>query len=45
VIQSVALGSGLPLFADLPNALRLELIEARRFGSTVLHIYEPSDRE
>jgi dihydrofolate reductase len=44
VIQAVALGSGLPLFADLPDALRLELIEAKTFDSTVLHIYQPSDR-
>jgi dihydrofolate reductase len=44
VIQPVAFGSGLPLFADLPGALRLELIEAKTFDSTVLHIYEPSDR-
>lgn len=44
VIQPVAFGSGLPLFSDLPAALRLELIEARTFDSTVLHIYEPSDR-
>jgi dihydrofolate reductase len=44
VIQPVAFGSGLPLFADLPDALRLELIEAKTFDSTVLHIYEPSDR-
>ena len=44
VIQPVAFGSGLQLFADLPDALRLELIEAKTFGSTVLHIYEPSDR-
>ena len=44
VIQPVAFGSGLPLFAGLPHALRLELIEAKTFDSTVLHIYEPSDR-
>ena len=44
VINSVAFGSGLPLFADLPDALRLDLIDAKRFDSTVLHIYEPSDR-
>lgn len=44
VIQPVAFGSGLPLFADLPDALRLDLIEAKTFDSTVLHIYEPSDR-
>jgi dihydrofolate reductase len=29
VIKPVALGSGLPLFADLPGALRLDLIEAK----------------
>jgi dihydrofolate reductase len=44
VTQPVAFGSGLPLFADLPGALRLELIEAKTFGSTVLHIYESTDR-
>jgi dihydrofolate reductase len=44
VIQPVAFGSGLALFADLPHTLRLELIEAKTFDSTVLHIYEPSDR-
>jgi hypothetical protein len=42
VINPVALGSGLPMFADLPAALRLELVEARAFGSTVLHIYRPA---
>jgi dihydrofolate reductase len=41
VINPVALGSGLPMFADLPAALRLELVEARVFGSTALHIYRP----
>jgi dihydrofolate reductase len=44
VVQPVAFGNGLPLFADLPGALRLELIGAKTFGSTILHIYEPSDR-
>jgi dihydrofolate reductase len=44
VIQPVAFGNGLPLFADLPDALRLELIESRTFGSTVLHVYEPTGR-
>jgi dihydrofolate reductase len=44
VIQPVAFGSGLPLFADLPDALRLELIEAKTFDSSALHIYEPADR-
>jgi dihydrofolate reductase len=45
VTHPVALGSGLPVFRDLPDALRLELIEAQTFDSgTVLHVYEPSDR-
>jgi dihydrofolate reductase len=44
VIQPVAFGSGLPLFADLPGALRLELTEATTFDNTALHIYQPSDR-
>ena len=44
VIQPVAFGSGLPLFADLPDTLRLELTGAKTFDSTVLHIYRPSDR-
>jgi dihydrofolate reductase len=42
VINPVVLGSGLPMFADLPTALRLELVEARVFGSTALHIYRPA---
>jgi dihydrofolate reductase len=44
VIHPAAFGIGLPMFRDLPDVLRLELIEARTFGSTVLHIYTPSDR-
>ena len=44
VIQPVAFGGGLPLFADLPDTLRLELSGAKTFDSTALHIYEPSDR-
>ena len=44
-IQPVAFGSGLPLFAGLPGALRLELIEAKAFDSTVLHVYGRSDRQ
>jgi dihydrofolate reductase len=45
VIHPVAFGSGLPIFRDLPNALRLELLEAQTFDTgTVLHIYKPSDR-
>jgi dihydrofolate reductase len=45
VIKPVAFGGGLPMFRDLPDALRLELIEARTFETgSVLHLYEPSDR-
>ena len=45
VIHPVAFGSGLPMFRDLPHALRLELIEAHTFDtSTVLHVHKPSDR-
>jgi dihydrofolate reductase len=41
VIQPVAFGSGLPMFRDLPNAVRLELLEAHTFdNSTVLHVYK-----
>jgi dihydrofolate reductase len=42
VILPVALGSGLPLFKDLANPLRVELAEARSFpDGTVIHIYQP----
>jgi riboflavin biosynthesis pyrimidine reductase len=42
VIQPVALGRGQALFAELPAALRLELIEARSFDcGVVVHIYRP----
>jgi len=42
VIQPVAVGGGLPLFKDLPKALRLTLVEARSFGSgAVAHVYRP----
>jgi dihydrofolate reductase len=45
VIHPVAFGSGLPMFRDLPDALRLKLLEAQSFDTgTVLHIYAPSDR-
>jgi dihydrofolate reductase len=45
VIHPVAFGSGLPMFRDLPKALRLNLLDAQSFDTgTVLHIYEPSDR-
>jgi dihydrofolate reductase len=40
VIQPVALGGGLPMFKDLPEALQLHLIEARRFATgAVGHVY------
>src|SRR5215218_10307851 len=45
VIHPVAFGSGLPMFGELPNVLRLDLIEAQTFDTgSVLHVYEPSDR-
>jgi dihydrofolate reductase len=40
VIQPVAVGSGQALFAKLPAALRLDLVEARSFEcGVVVHIY------
>jgi dihydrofolate reductase len=43
VIHPVAFGAGLPMFRDLPQALRLELREARTFETgTALHVYAPS---
>jgi hypothetical protein len=45
VIQPVAFGGGLPMFRNLPDALRLDLIESQTFDTgAVLHIYEPSNR-
>jgi dihydrofolate reductase len=42
VIQPVAVGRGQALFAELPTALRLELIEARSFEcGVVVHVYRP----
>ena len=42
VILPVALGSGLPLFKDLPKPLRVDLAEARSFpDGTVIHVYRP----
>jgi dihydrofolate reductase len=42
VILPVALGSGLPLFKDLPKPLRVDLAEARNFpDGTVIHVYRP----
>ena len=45
VIKPVAYGGGLPIFRDLPDAVRLDLIEARIFdGGVVLHRYAPTSR-
>jgi dihydrofolate reductase len=42
VVLPVALGSGLPLFKDLPKPLRVDLAEARNFpDGTVIHVYRP----
>ena len=42
VIQPTAIGSGQALFARLPAALRLDLVEARGFEcGVVVHIYRP----
>lgn len=42
VIQPVAVGHGQALFATVPAALRLELIEARSFEcGVVVHVYRP----
>jgi dihydrofolate reductase len=42
VIQPVAVGRGQALFAELPAALRLELVEARSFRcGVVVHLYRP----
>ena len=44
VIQPVAVGHGQALFATVPAALRLELIEARSFEcGVVVHIYRPGN--
>ena len=40
LIQPVALGSGQPLFKDLPGPLRLDLTDAKRFpDGTAIHVY------
>jgi dihydrofolate reductase len=45
VIQPVAVGRGQALFAELPAAVRLELIEARSFEcGVVVHVYRPPGR-
>jgi len=43
VILPVVLGSGLPLFRDLPNALHLRLTEATTYpDGTAIHVYRPA---
>jgi dihydrofolate reductase len=45
VIQPTAVGRGQALFAELPEAMRLELIEARSFEcGVVVHVYRPPSR-
>jgi len=41
-VQPVAVGSGRPLFGQLPAALHLDLVEAKTFScGVVVHIYTP----
>lgn len=41
-IQPAALGTGMPIFTELPAPLELELVEARPFaGGNVGHVYLP----
>ena len=43
VVQPVALGAGLPLFAGFTEPFVLDLIEARAYADgSVLHIYRPA---
>jgi dihydrofolate reductase len=43
VIQPVVYGSGDPMFHDLPESLRLNLMAAATFDiGTVLHLYQPA---
>jgi dihydrofolate reductase len=43
VINPVALGDGLPLFKDLADPIRLQLVEARTFpNGSALHVYRPT---
>jgi dihydrofolate reductase len=43
VINPMALGDGLPLFKDLPEPIRLQLVEATTYDSgAVLHVYRPT---
>ena len=43
ILQPVARGAGLPLFKDLPEPLRLELIDAQTYSTgSALHVYRPA---
>jgi dihydrofolate reductase len=43
VVHPVALGDGLPLFADLDAPLELELVSGRRFAAgSMLNVYRPA---
>ena len=40
ITHPVAVGSGLPMFKDLPTPLRLDLVDAKTFGSAILRVYQ-----
>jgi dihydrofolate reductase len=41
-VQPAALGTGMPIFTELPEPLKLELVEARPFAAgNVGHVYMP----
>jgi dihydrofolate reductase len=43
ILQPVALGDGLPLFKDLTEPLRLELVDAQTYGTgAALHVFRPA---
>lgn len=43
VLQPVALGDGLPLFKELTEPLRLELVDAQAYNTgAALHVYRPA---
>jgi dihydrofolate reductase len=43
ILQPVALGQGLPLFKDLTEPLRLELVDAQTYDTgAALHFYRPA---
>jgi dihydrofolate reductase len=44
ILQPVVLGQGLPLFKDLTEPLRLEVVEAQAYPTgAALHVYRPRD--